>query len=142
MTIIEKRHLKTLKILKDVADDVDPVGNACHASAIVYKNDIISLGTNLRKSHPIQAQYGKNEEAIFLHAELNAIMKANKLVDDSLFSKCTLYVVRTKADKSFGDSKPCEGCAGAISRFGFKNVIWSNDNSKLDDIDSFNFLEK
>lgn len=104
------------------------------ASAIVYRNRIISVGMNSMKSHPLQAKYAKNEHAIFLHSEIAAIKNALREVDVDDLSKCEIYVARVKKEKPFtkkyvlGLAKPCPGCERAIAEFGLKRVVYTCDD--------------
>jgi len=95
------------------------------AAGIVLKNNLIATGVNSYKTHPMMAKYGKNSEAIFLHAEVNAISNALKLLEPAQLAKCDLYVVRVRRDGSYGCARPCCGCARAISEFGLRNVYWT-----------------
>ena len=130
------KHTKYLNVLSKIASDITfPVRkNARMSACIVYKNDIVSFGVNEMKSHPFQAKYGKNEDAIYLHAETSAIRNALKYISTEELEKSTLYVCRVKFDDSFkrklifGLSKPCPGCERCISTFGIKNVVYSMDN--------------
>jgi tRNA(Arg) A34 adenosine deaminase TadA len=104
------------------------------AAAVVYRNRIISVGMNSMKSHPMAAKYGKNEHAIFLHAEVAAIKNALREIDVDDFSKCDIYITRVKKEKPFtkkfvwGLAKPCPGCERAIAEFGIKRVIYTCDD--------------
>jgi tRNA(Arg) A34 adenosine deaminase TadA len=106
------------------------------ASAIVYRNRIISIGMNSMKSHPLQAKYAKNEHAIFLHSEIAAIKNALREMDVDDLSKCEIYVARVKKEKPFtkkyvlGLAKPCPGCERAIAEFGLKRVVYTCDDGK------------
>ena len=70
------RHSRYVNVLSRMAADiVSPVGgNARLAACVVYKNDIVSFGLNEKKSHPFQAKYGKNSDAVYLHAETSAFL--------------------------------------------------------------------
>lgn len=133
------KHTRYMNILSKVAADiVSPVGgNARLAACIVYKNDIVSFGINERKSHPFQARYGKNKDAVFLHAETSAIKNALKYITQDELEKSTLYVCRvkfedyTRSKMIFGLSRPCSGCFRCINTFGIKKVIYSLDNSSF-----------
>ena len=104
------------------------------AAAVVYRNRIISIGMNSMKSHPMAAKYGKNEHAIFLHAEVAAIKNALREINVDDFSKCDIYITRVKKEKPFtkkfvwGLAKPCPGCERAIAEFGFRRTIYTCDN--------------
>ena len=130
-------HLKVMGSLAKIAEDLDKNMNrigARHASAITYKNQIISYGVNQNKSHPFHTKFSKNEDAIFLHAETDAIKNALRRLTEEELVKATLYVCRVKYshngdDKwiTWGLSKPCLGCQRAIATFGIENVIYSGE---------------
>lgn len=107
------------------------------AAAIVSRNKIISVGMNSMKSHPMAAKYGKNEHAIYLHAEVAAIKNALREVEVDDLSKCELYITRVKKEKPFtnkfvwGLAKPCPGCERAIAEFGLKRVIYTCDDGDI-----------
>lgn len=123
---------KTIDLLRIVAEDIEPVSNARLAAAILYRNRIISIGFNQMKSHPFAAEYCKNPDAIFLHAETDAIFKAKKKLTEKEMSKSTLVVVRVKSDargnKIFGIAKPCFGCESCISDYNIKTLIYTLDS--------------
>lgn len=102
------------------------------ASALVYKNTVISYGVNQLKSHPYQRKYGKNTEAIFWHSETSCIYNAKKL-NFSNFHRSILYIVRIKWDSNvkknliLGLAKPCIGCLECIKDNKIKTVIYSKD---------------
>jgi len=107
------------------------------AAAIVSRNRIVSIGMNSMKSHPLQAKYGKNPHAIFLHAEIAAIKNALREVEVDDLSKCDIYITRVKKEKPFtnkfvwGLAKPCIGCERAIAEFGLKRVIYTCDDGDI-----------
>jgi tRNA(Arg) A34 adenosine deaminase TadA len=120
-----------------LACDHRATSNARIVAAIVYKNQIVSYGFNSKKSHPFVIPYQKNEDAIFLHAETDAIKNALKRISVDQLSKCDLYIIRAKQVSSknknmiFGMSKPCKGCAKCISQFGLRSVIYSTDDGEF-----------
>lgn len=124
---------KIFDALSILATDVKDFGSARLAAAIVRKNDIISFGINQRKSHPFQAKYCKNKDAIYLHAEISAISNALKRISIEELKRCSLYVCRVKYTSTykdkliFGKACPCEGCRRAIIDFGIKHVYFTND---------------
>ena len=130
------KHLKILELLSLVAEEVDVSqqrSNARLAAAVVYKNEIVAIGVNQKKSHPFQAKFGKNGHAIFLHAEISAIKNALQHIDEKELSKSTLYVCRVKyvsprkGSFTWGLAKPCVGCQRAIVTFDIKSVIYSEE---------------
>jgi deoxycytidylate deaminase len=131
--MISSRDHRIMGFLKRQAIDVKAVKSSRIAAAICIKNDIISLGHCQRRTHPFQAKFSKHPEAIYLHAETNAISNALNHISKRDLSKSTLYVRRVKFinEKSNeyidGIAKPCEGCMRAILAFGLKRVVYSTE---------------
>ena len=132
--------LNTLSLIAEDVDASQTSSRARLAAALVYRNKIIAIGTNQKKSHPFQKKYGKNEDAIFLHAETNTILGALRYLTLKQISKSTLYICRIKHEDGpgspiiWGLSKPCIGCQRAIATFDIRNVIYSEEG------DSYSFL--
>ena len=131
----QKKHNHFLNLLTEMAKVVEPVAHSRHAACIVYKNEISSFGINQRKSHPFQQQYSKNNDAIYLHAEIDAIKNALRKINQKQLSKSTMYVIRIKHNEKkqmvWGNSKPCIGCARAIAEFDIKNVIYTAEKAQF-----------
>lgn len=127
------KHSKVIDLLAKIAFSVEPVAAARIAAAVVYKNDIIAVGTNKFKTHPFQAKFSKHPSSIHLHAETDAIKNALKILSQHELSKATLYIVRIKffdefkKKMVFGLAKPCPGCMKAIATFNINKVIYSLD---------------
>lgn len=126
--MIEK-HIDTLTT---ISEGLQGVRRARIAAGVVYKGRLIAIGVNSMKTHPFQAKYAKNEHAIYLHAEVAAIMAAKRKLTDVELSKSTLYVIRTKesfvnGDIVYGMAKPCCGCEACIADHGIRKVVYSMD---------------
>jgi len=121
--------------LAKVAEANDEYPRARLAAAIVRGNKIVSIGRNRKKSDPLQAKFSKNDEAIFLHAEIHAIKNALREIKVDELQDTTLYVCRVKQPLTHTDpfvwalAKPCEGCERAILEFGIKEVIYTTSPS-------------
>ena len=88
------------------------------------------------KSHPFQAQFSKNEEAIYWHAETNAVYNALRVCDVDDLKRMTLYVARTRHPEDggrnqwiWGNSRPCEGCMSCLDKFKIKQTIYTLDGT-------------
>ena len=79
-------------------------------SVIVYQDKIIGRGYN-------RSKVDKNTLA---HAELQAIRKASKKMDDWRLEDCTMYVTL----------EPCQMCSGAIVQARIKRVVVGCMNPK------------
>lgn len=103
------------------------------AACLVIRNEIISVGFNSYKTHPLQKKFAKNIEAIFKHAEVDCIINALRHVEQEELAKATLYVYRVKKltkDNNFwsdGYAEPCIGCKSAIEYFKIKKAVFSTE---------------
>jgi len=98
-----------------------------HCAAIFKGNSVTAYGVNRDKTHPLCYYYGKNPEAIYLHAELDAIVKTLNRHGPSRLMGATIAVCRTTKDGKFANSKPCKGCQRAIDAFGLKVVYTTKE---------------
>ena len=103
------------------------IGEVPIGCVIVYKDKIIGRGYNRRMT----------DKNALSHAELNAIKKANKVLDDWRLDDCEMYVT----------TEPCQMCAGAIVQARVKKVYIGCMNPKagcagsimnLFNVDAFN----
>ena len=128
---------KSEKIIEQLflmARDQEPVARARVAAALVHKGRVISYGYNQSRTSWIQRRFKKNDHAFFLHAEVDAIKKALKIVDADTVKNSTLYVARAKTiDKKdvYGMAKPCNGCQECIKWFNVKRVFYTTDEGKI-----------
>ena len=127
-----ERHTETLRT---IAQGIDPVRNSRISAGIVFKGKLVSVGFCKFKSHPLQAKFGKTDESIFLHAEVDAIINAlRNNFDVDNFRKSVLIVVRQKRpnwkSKKWIDglAKPCCGCQKAIMHYDIGDVIWTEND--------------
>ncbi len=114
-----------LPVLFAETNNSSSIRGSRHAAALVWKGNIVSVGHNKLKSHPAMCQFHRKGQ-IFLHAEVDCILRAINLGYQDVFPKCELYVVRARAKSGLlGDSEPCEGCKQFISAVKIKEVYWS-----------------
>ena len=98
----------------------------------VYQGNVIGIGCNTIKTHPIQKYYNRyrkswNKNGIkpTLHAEFNCLNSIRHL--NINFSKVKLYIFRTRFDKEFGMCRPCSSCMAAIKDLGIKHIYYTTD---------------
>lgn len=133
------RHQRYLSDLVTLATAIPRAGAASISAALVMNNKIVSYGFNSYKTHPFQKKFGKNKDAVCIHAEIDAIKNALKKVNVDDLKYATLYIARAKnKDQNskkdhWGLSKPCEGCCRAISSFNIKKVYYTtNENNRFE----------
>ena len=123
-----KDHPYFLRKAFEVAEGASGLrGRYKTGAIIVVGNRIISEGRNSLKTHPFAKSFSKNSEAIYLHAEHEAILKASRYLGKKEWRKARLYVARTTKSSTFGLAKPCNGCACAINHFKIGFVAYSLD---------------
>lgn len=101
------------------------VSGSSHVAAILYKRNIICVGTNKKKTHPLQKKFQDREHRIYLHAEIDAIVQCISRHGSDILKDCDLIVLRTLKNGELANSKPCKGCQDAIKAFKIKNVYHS-----------------
>ena len=90
-------------------------------TALAYdkKGRLLSVGRNSYvKTHPLQAKFSKEAKkphAVYLHAELSALLKARQQVHK-------LVVLRYDKQGNPALAAPCAACQLAIKSFGVKYV--------------------
>ena len=102
----EKYMKEALKLAKKAAD----MGEVPIGCVIEYKGKIIGRGYNRRKT----------DKNTLSHAELTAIRKASKFLDDWRLEGCTMYVTL----------EPCQMCSGAIVQARIPRVVIGCMNPK------------
>ena len=95
-----------------------------HIAGLFRGRELIAVGFNQRKSHPLQARFSKNKDSIYLHAEIHCIANALKVIKYNELKYCTLFVIRVQ-EKGLTNSEPCKGCKSAISAFNIRKVVHS-----------------
>lgn len=105
--MIEEKYMKeALKLAKKAA----ALGEVPIGCVIEYQGKIIGRGYNRRKT----------DKNTLSHAEIIAIRKASKVMDDWRLEECTMYVTL----------EPCQMCAGAIVQARIPEVVIGCMNPK------------
>ena len=132
------KHEKYLRTLGLMTRDLPRVFRTRISAGIVLKNEFIAFGSNQLKTHPFQQKFSKHEDAIYLHAETDAIKNALRVISQEELSRSTLYVCRIKQISSeddrkiWGLAKPCIGCQRAIATFGIKEVYYTCEENNFE----------
>lgn len=89
--LLDEKYMKEAVKLARKAAELGEVPIGC---VIVYEGKIIGRGYNKRKT----------DKSTLSHAEITAIKKASRYLDDWRLENCTIYITL----------EPCQMCAGAI----------------------------
>lgn len=93
-----------------------------------------AIGYNKPKSHPLQKKFGRNVHSIFLHAEIDAIIQANR--EGYNISGARIFVARVLKDGTPALAKPCKGCQKALLQYEIEEV-WYTTNGGDDYINLY-----
>jgi deoxycytidylate deaminase len=147
---MNKKQEKILDTLFDLAVDHEDNPHRAKLSACLMIRDApIAWGFNSMKSHPFQAQYSRNEESVYWHAENRTLHNALKRYSKSEIAGSTMLIVRAKKNRPgpkgewvCGLAHPCEGCMKSIAEYQIKKVIYTTDTPNyLGVIDLVNISE-
>lgn len=115
----------------DLAQEVSKLSDypRIKIGAIITKGgDVLSVGFNRRKSHPIQKKYNVHrgcgdESKDYIHAEMAAIIK----VHHKDLRGATIYVSRKNANGDRAMCRPCNACMKAILDAGIKKICYTSE---------------
>lgn len=103
-----------------------------HFSFLIYKNKIVSIGTNnTRKTHPynLKNKYQSRENTdisnlVGTHSELSAVIRYGwENLDNHILINTRINLLGRLAN-----SKPCSGCQNLVSQLRIKEVFYTKDD--------------
>lgn len=115
-----RKDLRLLALALRVAGRSSPLLGYRLGCVIASKGEVISVGCNSTKTHPIAAQLGYRFSA--LHAELSAVLG----IDEKDLQGCTAYVGRANRQGMTLLAKPCPICMNVLVTCGIRNVWYTN----------------
>jgi deoxycytidylate deaminase len=95
------------------------------AAVIASRKRIIAVGYNNIRSHPFQKMHSRCEHKIALHAEMDAINKALKIIPEEQLKRTEIYVARILKNGSPAKAKPCTYCQAALDSYGIQSAYWT-----------------
>lgn len=108
-----QQNLQDIRYMKEAlrqAAKAAAIGEVPIGCVIVHEGKIIGRGYNRRNT----------DKSTLAHAEITAIRKASKALDDWRLEECTLYVTL----------EPCQMCSGAIVQARIPRVVMGCRNPK------------
>lgn len=92
-----------------------------HYAFILKQNKIIKVGWNKKKTHPLTKKYSYHSGIVYIHAELDVILKMQK--ED--LSQYSLLSIRVMKNGNFGPAKPCLGCSALLKQVGISDIYFT-----------------
>lgn len=93
-------------------------------AALFRKNRLISLGWNIRKTHPLCPTL------LSQHAEFNVMVG----LDKDAIRGSTLYVARLGRNGQIGIAKPCDKCEEFLSLLNLGHIYYTNRSGVLEEL--------
>ena len=116
---------KVFSVLETRVEDAELVKSSRHAAAIVHRGRILTTGVNQEKTHPIMLKLQDNPKKVYLHAEVDAIIRAINLFGNDILQDCSIYIMRKTKTGRIASSKPCAGCQKFIDSVGIQHVYYT-----------------
>ena len=145
--MFSRQDYQYFKKAKEISKNSD--FNKIHIGCIaVYQGNIIGVGYNSNKTHPVQKYYNtyRNNRiycgylAPKLHAEISCLNTIRFM--DINFSKVKLYIYRSRKDQEYGLSRPCPSCMAAIKDLGIKHIYYTtNDGFAYEEMENITYEE-
>ena len=123
---MNKKNMKFFKLAKEISKTSNHPRISIGA-VITDKNTVISCGTNMHKTHPIQKKYNEFNKKLddkchhFIHAEISAIIHAGTTNLDG----CSIYVYREDKNRNIAMCRPCPACFNFIKSVGIKKIYYT-----------------
>ncbi len=112
-----------------MASALPKVNNARVAAALVYKREIVTIGFNQLKTHPLQKKHADKVWRMGAHAEIHAISRAfgQCYLSADEFRKSAVYVARARMDGTQGLARPCPGCMSCMMSYGIPECWYTSE---------------
>ena len=127
LTKMDYKYFEKAKLIACMSDY-----HKIHVGCIaVYKGQIIGMGYNCNKTHPLQKYYNRyrissDSMPPKLHAEIHCINQIRHMHIN--FSKLKLYIYRICQTQSGGLARPCPSCMAGIKDIGIKRIYYTTDD--------------
>jgi deoxycytidylate deaminase len=101
-------------------------------AVLVSGRDVIAVGVNGRKTHPLQKFYNRyrfhddKDSMHLMHAELEALIKGNQYLVNTENVKTIMYVYREyRHTRKLAMARPCTGCIRALRDFNVHRAYYT-----------------
>lgn len=104
-----------------------------HFSFVFLNNRLVSIGRNVRKTHPINRRNPKFnmagekiDDSKYSCSELVALLKIKKIRNNFNFNKSILVNVRIDRRGEISFAKPCQSCLSLLKFLNIKKVFFTD----------------
>lgn len=126
------RDIKFFQVAKSLAA-TSTHHKASIGAVIVAGRNVIAVGVNGKKSHPLQRKYNSykfkfdrtDQSRHLLHAEIEALVRAKSQMTS--LSGASIYVYRLMKNGTTGMARPCIGCLRALRDFKIRDVYYTTN---------------
>lgn len=98
-----------------------------HGAVLFNKGKIYNSSSNVIRYTSFARRFTTDLCFSNLHAEIGAILNQPRDTTEN----CDVLVVRISRTGVFGNSKPCDMCAAAMSHVGIRNVWYTNVEGEI-----------
>lgn len=116
------RYQRFAKIALQLASESEHDVTHTLCALVVSKNEVLSIGYNQTKTHPIS----EGTPQMHLHAEMHALLRCPSP------EGADVVVARSKPSGRPGLARPCERCMGLLRRAGVRRVIYTLNSDSAD----------
>lgn len=99
------------------------------AAVLCSRSGSVVVGYNKSKSHPLQYRFTGDTNKIYLHAEIDALVRASQMGINIHYSR--IFIARVLKDGSRALAKPCKYCWKALLHFGVAEIGWTEDEDNV-----------
>lgn len=130
---------KSVELSYALYDEVENGHRCKHFSLVFYKDRVITIATNNKKTSPWNLRNPKiNRQGIDIShlkgscSELRATLQLKRKTNIP-YNKCVLVNVRINKNRKIDISKPCTGCLNLLKFINYKSVFYTNKNGQFEE---------
>ena len=123
---------KSVELSYALYDEVENGHRCKHFSLVFYKDRVITIATNNKKTSPWNLRNPKiNRQGIDIShlkgscSELRATLQLKRKTNIP-YNKCVLINVRIDRNRQINIAKPCSGCFNLLKFTGYREIYYTN----------------
>jgi cytidine deaminase len=125
------RKATAVRAAYKVARRADPACTYKIGAVVMDGSLLVGVGANSVKTHTKNPKISRGTLKTQLCAEVSAVLNAMHTVTERDLQKCSIYVVRRRADGTMAMAKPCTFCREFLRRVGIKEAFYTDRNGNI-----------